>query len=228
MRAAASALALCAMALVLVACSPRTSAPASTADLDLNLPIRFVVQQRTDDVVPGTGGTLRLSLGDITDGQVHATLLSHAAADALVDQPLRAGDVVPFELRGARLQLELVELRSLLIGRDTATFVLSRPGLDALDEMGRIEALLAALQAETSCIFIRNGSEYTAAEAAEHLRDKLALHRSEVRSVEDFIRICASKSSFSGQLYHVRLASGQELTSAESLHDLAGKLGGAR
>ena len=57
---------------------------------------------------------------------------------------------------------------------------------------------------DSGCTFIRNGSEYPAAEARAHLQKKLDyLERKDlVASSEDFIERAATQSSLSGKPYH--------------------------
>jgi hypothetical protein len=82
-------------------------------------------------------------------------------------------------------------------------------------EQARIEGLMAAVGRLRGATFIRNGSEHTAAEAAEHLRLKWKNAGKRVRTAEDFIRYCATQSSMSGRRYRIRLADGRELDSAD-------------
>jgi len=56
--------------------------------------------------------------------------------------------------------------------------------------------------------FIRNGKEYSAAEGAQHLRDKLARAGDRVKTTDDFIAGIASKSYISGKPYLVKFADG--------------------
>ena len=82
-------------------------------------------------------------------------------------------------------------------------------------EQARIEALIGAVGKLQGATFIRNGSEHTAAEAADHLRLKWKNAGSRVRTAEDFIRVCASESSMSGRKYRIRFADGREVDSAD-------------
>lgn len=72
------------------------------------------------------------------------------------------------------------------------------------NEEVRVNALLAALEQRTGTAFIRNGSEHTAAEAAEHLRMKLGKARKRLSSAEEFVDKVASSSSLSGDPYMIR------------------------
>ena len=63
--------------------------------------------------------------------------------------------------------------------------------------------------ATSNARFIRNGSEYSAKESADHLRDKLSRAGERVKSAEDFIKGVASKSYLSGKPYLVKTQGGQ-------------------
>ena len=56
--------------------------------------------------------------------------------------------------------------------------------------------------------FIRNGTEHSGAEGAQHLRDKLAKAGDRVKRTEDFITGVASTSYISGKPYLVKFADG--------------------
>jgi hypothetical protein len=57
-------------------------------------------------------------------------------------------------------------------------------------------------------LFIRNGTEHSGAEGAQHLRDKLAKAGNRVRTTEDFITGVASTSYITGKPYLVKFADG--------------------
>ncbi len=57
--------------------------------------------------------------------------------------------------------------------------------------------------------FIRNGTEYSSKEAADHIRIKYGYFKSQIESPEDFIHVCASKSFESGKPYLVSTAQGK-------------------
>ena len=61
--------------------------------------------------------------------------------------------------------------------------------------------------------FIRNGSEYDARAAGDHLRLKLKVAGKKVKTAEDFIKFCASKSSITGEPYLMRFADGTTVKS---------------
>ena len=65
-----------------------------------------------------------------------------------------------------------------------------------------IHALIQAV-AESGCEFNRNGTRYSAQDAAEHLELKYSRGKRHVKSAEDFIQRLASKSSWSGEPYQM-------------------------
>jgi len=71
-------------------------------------------------------------------------------------------------------------------------------------EQLRIDALLTAIDRESSLIFIRNGSEHTAQEAVSHLKLKLRRAGDRISTAEEFINHLATGSSFSKKPYLVR------------------------
>jgi hypothetical protein len=66
-------------------------------------------------------------------------------------------------------------------------------------------------------VFIRNDKEHSPEDAASHMLKKYKYAKRKVKAPEDFIKHCATKSTMSGKPYHVRLASGRTITSAEWL-----------
>ena len=74
------------------------------------------------------------------------------------------------------------------------------PGPSAKDEIDHLLSYVAA----SSCTFVRNGSEYPADRAREHLVDKYRFAGSRIATAEQFIDYLATKSSLSGRPYHVR------------------------
>src|SRR3954464_5662845 len=61
----------------------------------------------------------------------------------------------------------------------------------------------------SKCTFIRNGSEHTPKEAAEHMRKKYDYYKKEIKTPSDFINKCASKSELSGKPYMIKLPDGK-------------------
>jgi hypothetical protein len=63
--------------------------------------------------------------------------------------------------------------------------------------------------AQSNLTFIRNGGNHTCSEAAMHVRQKYDYFRSKIKSPEDFICLCASKSMLSGTPYLVETEQGK-------------------
>ena len=94
---------------------------------------------------------------------------------------------------------------ALMLGLFVGTALARAP----LSETQKIESLIDSLSSLKGAVFIRNGSEYSADQAVHHLRMKWDHAGSKVKTAEDFIQYCASKSSFSGEKYQIRLANGK-------------------
>jgi hypothetical protein len=139
-------------------------------------------------------------------------------------------------------------LGSRLCGRSArnASETTSRPSYPALlfhddHRIGRVVAIVAALTLAVTahagtadeiqhlldyvgnsvCTFVRNGVEADATAARKHLVTKYAYEKSGVNSAEDFIRLVASRSSWTGEPYVVRCGNSQFLSAdwlADELH----------
>ncbi len=82
-----------------------------------------------------------------------------------------------------------------------------------LSETAKIQYLIASVEALEGGKFIRNGHEYDARAASSHLRLKLKAAGNKVKTAEDFIEFCASRSSITGEPYLIRLADGTTVKS---------------
>jgi len=71
--------------------------------------------------------------------------------------------------------------------------------------------------ADSGLIFIRNSDRHDAADAAEHMNNKYEYFRDKIKTPEDFIQRCASKSLLSGKPYQVVLDNGKEVRTDEWL-----------
>jgi hypothetical protein len=80
-------------------------------------------------------------------------------------------------------------------------------------EAAKIRYLIAAVETLEGAQFIRNGRAYDAKAAADHLRLKLKTAGNQVKTADDFIRFCGSRSSLSGERYQIRLADGATVDS---------------
>jgi hypothetical protein len=88
-----------------------------------------------------------------------------------------------------------------------------------LTEAAKINALIGSVEAMPNAVFIRNGSEYTASRAAEHLRLKWRNAGGRVRTAEQFIKYCASESSLTGRKYKIRFPDGRTVDSGVFFHE---------
>ncbi|MGE5169954.1 MAG: DUF5329 family protein [Rudaea sp.] len=82
------------------------------------------------------------------------------------------------------------------------------PQATARDEIDHLLQYVAA----SSCTFVRNGTEYPAAEARDHLATKYRFVGSRIATAEDFIKYLATGSSMSGEPYHVRCGQTDEFS----------------
>jgi len=85
-------------------------------------------------------------------------------------------------------------------------------------EAQKIQMLIHDVEVMKDARFVRNGSDYDGAAAADHLRMKLRHAGDRIKTAENFITYLASKSSFSGQPYKIRFADGHEIDSAQFFH----------
>ena len=85
-----------------------------------------------------------------------------------------------------------------------ATFVCT-PALATPDarSAAEIDQILTSI-ANSGCTFVREGKEYSGADARKHLEFKLGFVRSRIENTEQFITYLASKSSTTGNPYHIR------------------------
>lgn len=164
---------------------------------------------------------LSLDLSDITAGQVVVTMRERTGRVVVGPQSMREGDVVAFQHVGGTYRLALNRLVNLLVGDDYAVFRVTPDSRAPVDERARIERLLQALE-KSGARFVRNGKVATAAEAAAHLRQKLAaVPSNSVASVEQFIERLATRSSTSGTPYRVLTPDGRDVPAADWLREVA-------
>ncbi len=73
-----------------------------------------------------------------------------------------------------------------------------------------MKSLIAQVAAREGTVFIRNGREYTAADAAEFLRHKCGGRLNDYVDAEKLVISCAAHSSTSAEVYRIRLAGAAE------------------
>lgn len=98
------------------------------------------------------------------------------------------------------------------------------PAAPPLSQSEKIDRLISYVANLKGAVFIRNGSEYGPEEAAKHMQLKREKAGDRVKTADDFISLCASKSYLSGKEYHIRLADGRTLTSEQVLREELARL----
>jgi hypothetical protein len=78
-------------------------------------------------------------------------------------------------------------------------------------ERSKIEYLIGSIETLNGAIFIRTSTEYDGKAAAKHLRKKLQNAGGNVKTADDFITLCASKSSISGKPYLIKSSDGNTI-----------------
>ena len=86
-------------------------------------------------------------------------------------------------------------------------------------EQSRIDKLIRFVETRKDMKFIRNGTEYSCAEAAKFLRGKMDMMGEGVSTAREFIERIGTKSSMSGKPYQVKFADGKLMPAAQFLSD---------
>ena len=101
----------------------------------------------------------------------------------------------------------------------TTLFALGTPAAPPPHERSRIDKLIRFVETQKDMKFIRNGTEYTCAEAAKFLRGKMESMGGEVTNAREFIERIATKSSMSGKPYQVKFGDGRLMLASQFLSD---------
>lgn len=222
--------------------NPRDSRPEEPqkAESFETLPVTLTVKQRTTTAVPGTAGQLSLTVDDITRGQVMISLLDQDGTPLVGPVSAEHDQSISFQVGGATYAARVTELSNALVGDDFVTVVIDRVATTAhssdpapeaepelkpqLTDREKIERLIVAVEVQQGAKFVRNGTTYSAQEAAEHLRMKVKHAGSRVQTVSDFIEKIATKSSITGKPYSIELADGRTLTTSDFLRSELAKI----
>lgn len=115
-------------------------------------------------------------------------------------------------------------MRLLHVFRSTLAFVFlafAAGAVSAADTQqtanAEIEHLLRFVGGMEGAVFIRNGSEHTCREAQAHMSLKRSSQAKAIKTAEQFIELCATKSLISGEHYQIRPADGTVHDSAAIL-----------
>lgn len=175
-------------------------------------PETVLVVQRTECAIPSTlDAPLRVHLGDITGGQVLTTIRTAEGGTVVPLRALRVGDVAEFDWEGERYAVGISRMVNYLIGDDYAEVEFGTPTTVGA---GQIAALLERIES-SPLTFERNGEVHTGAEAADHLRKKMAgLGGRAIESGADFIDRVATSSSTTGEAYLVHIHKGHAVSLA--------------
>jgi hypothetical protein len=90
-------------------------------------------------------------------------------------------------------------------------------------EEEKINKLILFIE-KSNAVFIRNGSEYEAKEAADHLKMKRKKAGNKVKTAKDFIDLIASKSYMSGEAYKMKFSNGSIINTRDILYNELRKL----
>lgn len=197
----------------------KSAAPEQSPPAISGLPVSLPLKQRSTVEVPGTDGELSLSIDDITHGQVMVSLIRRKEANLLGPLSLKEGESVPFRFKNSDFSVTLTDLNNQLIGDDEATFAITDATSNTLSEDEKIQQLISKVESLNGAVFIRNGSEHTPHEAAEHLRRKLNGANGSIHTAEDFIQQIATGSSISGEEYQIRFTDGRSVPAHEYLRE---------
>jgi hypothetical protein len=168
----------------------------------------LLVDQRGSAAVPGSREWLWVRLGDITMGRV-ALEVTNAGGGTLVEKRhVHERDFVEFTLAEARYVLTIDKLVNRLVGQDCAELTV-RPAAGFVPD--RIGQLLRAVEASQDT-FVRDGSEFDGAAAAQFLLVRVSAPARRKITVDEFVDDVASKSSQTGEAYMVKKRDGTLVT----------------
>ncbi len=98
--------------------------------------------------------------------------------------------------------------------------VLAAPAIAEATQTEQLDTTIEYLISHVSgsgLTFIRNARRYSGAEAAEHMHRKYEHFKDEIRTPEDFITRCATRSLLSGKLYLIITEQGEEIATSDWL-----------
>lgn len=137
---------------------------------------------------------------------------------------MSVADTLQIQLEREALTLRISKLENSLLGEDFVNLTVEQSAaaeaMDVPDENARIEQLLQDLASAQGVSFIRNGAGHSATDAAAHLRMKWNGARNQIKSAEQFIELCGTRSGASGEAYRVRLKDGREEPSGDFLRSM--------
>jgi hypothetical protein len=97
-----------------------------------------------------------------------------------------------------------------------------------LTDAQKIDKLIKHVGGLEGAVFVRNGKEYGPADAAKHMQRKRKRAGEQCDTALEFINVCASFSSQSGEAYLIRFADGRTRTAEDVLRDELARMEGLR
>ncbi len=175
-----------------------------------NKGLEFQLFQRENIEIPSAQGNIICHIDDITRGQVY--LIIKENEKIVFQHSIHEKELLSFKFEDYSYSIECIELNNKLIGDDYAYFKISERRKkyienSVMNESEKITKLIKKVR-ESGIIFIRNGSEWTSFEAADHLLMKWENAKNEIKTVDQFIQNIASKSSSTGKEYYIKLKDG--------------------
>ncbi|MBI3468560.1 MAG: hypothetical protein HY000_36625 [Planctomycetes bacterium] len=99
--------------------------PAASLDLPEES-VEMIVVQREERSIPGSDGSVRIRLGDITEGQVLMSVVTDEEDYLLETTSVSQGDTVQFSVGRQKYAAHIEELRNVLIGDDFAKITVTQ------------------------------------------------------------------------------------------------------
>lgn len=193
--------------LTLLACHPVSSQDKTEAAAIPDTPLSMRVKQRSVTAVPGTNDKLRVSIDDITRGQVMASISETDGPILVATRTFSPGQTAKFVFHDANYRLKLDSLENHLIGDDFAIFAILLPAKKGtLTEEQRIERLLTRMATLRDAFFLRDGVEYTAADEVKTLKAKWDAMKAEKPTAVQFVEKISPKASEGPNAYNLRFS----------------------
>jgi hypothetical protein len=184
-------------------------APPSIPDLPLSLKAK----QRSTTAIPGTDGKLRLTIDDITGGQVMASVAEEGGKVLIASRSFSPGKSEKFEFRGSKYRLKLDTLLNALIGEDFAFLaVVHIAPAGTLTEAQKVERLIARVAALEDAVFVRDGVDFVIKDEVKSLQKKWDELKAGPTSASDYIDKIAPKPKDGVDAYFIRFAGGRTLS----------------
>jgi len=180
-----------------------------------NKGFEFKLFQRNSIEIPSDSNNVFCYIDDITAGQTQLTIVANNLN--ILNTSIESGGKKYFELNERKYSIECTRMVNKLIGEDYAWFKvnsISSNSQKEKNETKEIESLLLKIE-NSDVTFIRNGTEHTGKEAADHLRSKWEQSDGKIKTIDSFILMIASKSTSSGKPYLVQLKDGTVMSAED-------------